>query len=120
MSMSDMLPSFVVSVLSSPSEQWDPFVLNRVGASVYLISGWAELARDIFGHTAFFLEARDTSNQLLGLLPIMQQKSLLLGNFATSLPFFNYGGVLSDRDDVAIALMQRAQQLASESGCSYV
>lgn len=112
--------SFEIAVRREPSAQWDAFVHARPQASVYLLSAWPLLAREVFGHAAYFLEAEDVNGTLLGVLSLVRQKSFLLGNFMTSLPFFNYGGALSDHDEVALALMTRAQQLAMELGCSYL
>jgi len=116
----DSIPLFDVSVRSTPSEHWDAFVLARSCANIYTLGAWVLLAHEVFGHATYFLEARDKASELIGVLPVVQQRSFLLGNFATSLPFFTYGGVVSDRDDVVIALMSRAQQLAQELGCSYL
>lgn len=102
-----------------PGAGWDDFVTARPAASVYFFSGWALLARDVFGHRPYFLEARDATGALVGILPFIQQKSLL-GNFATSLAFFNYGGVLCDDPHVAQPLMERARQLAQDAGCAYL
>lgn len=116
----DRASPWVISVLAHPSPQWDEFVAARPDASVYLLSGWALLAREIFGHPAFFIEARDAAGALVGVLPLVQQKTFLLGNFATSLPFFNYGGSLCASDDIAVAMMEQGRALAMELGCSYV
>ena len=70
--------SCIVSVNSQPSPEWDEFVAARPHASVYLLSGWAMLAHEVFGHAAFFIEARAASGALIGVLPVVQQKSLLL------------------------------------------
>lgn len=114
-----------VDVRSEPSPDWDSFVAMRPDASVYLLSGWARLVRDVFRHPAYFLEARDASGTLIGILPVVQQRSLLLGNFATSLPFFNYGGVLCEEREgpagvLAGVLMERARRLAQDLRCSYL
>lgn len=108
-----------LSVLAAPSADWDRFVLAQQHASVYLLSGWAGLARDAFGHRAFFVEARDATDSLVGVLALVQQRGVL-GNFLTSLPFFNYGGALAADEDIAVHLMQRGRQLAQELGSSYV
>ena len=34
--------------------------------------------------------------ELVGVLPLVRQKSLVVGDFLTSIPFFNYGGALAD------------------------
>lgn len=108
-----------VRVLSDPSPDWDPFVARHPAASVYLHAGWTLLARDVFRHQVYFFEARDAAGALTGVLPLVRQRGLL-GDFATSIPFFNYGGTLADRDITAVALMERARELARELGCRYL
>lgn len=107
-----------VSVSTAPGADWDDFVRSRQ-ANIYLLRNWALLARDVFGHRALFVEARYADGRLAGILPIVQQKSLL-GNFMTSIPFFNYGGALADTRDARFALMDRARQIASDARCSYL
>lgn len=109
-----------IEVRSNPSHDWDSFVEKHPSASIYLKSGWSLLAREVFRHSAYFLEGRDRSGALCGILPIVQQKSLLLGNFATSVPFFNYGGAVADDPSTARALMEEGAKLAQQRGCSYV
>ncbi len=109
-----------INVRRDPSPDWDAFVESHPTASIYLRSGWSLLARDVFRHSAYFLEARDSSGALTGVLPIVQQKSVLLGNFATSVPFFNYGGALANEPAVAQALMEKGATLARDLGCVYV
>lgn len=110
------LPTLTVS--AAPSPQWDEFVRSRKG-NAYLLSGWTRLAHEVFGHRALFVEARHADGTLAGVLPVVQQKSLL-GNFMTSIPFFNYGGALADTREARFALMQRAREIARDAGCSYL
>ena len=48
-----------LATLSQPPSDWDVFVRSRPAASVYLLSGWALLLREVFGHEAYFIEARE-------------------------------------------------------------
>lgn len=110
-----------ISIASSdlPGSGWDDFVA-RSGESHYLRAGWGLLARDVFGHRPFFIEARaKDSGELVGVLPVVQQKTLL-GNFATSMPFFNYGGAVAADPGIRQRLMEHARELASGLGCSYL
>jgi FemAB-related protein (PEP-CTERM system-associated) len=109
-----------LATCSQPGPDWEAFVRARPSASVYHHAGWALLGRDVFGHKAYFLEARDGAGQLLGVLPLVRQKSLVFGSSLTSVPFFNYGGVLADAPADAQALMEHARALAQESGCRYL
>lgn len=108
-----------VSVHPVPSADWDAFVDAIWDRPIYFRSGWALLAREVFGHQVFFIEARDESGTLVGVLPLVRQRGLL-GNFAISLPFVNYGGVLAKSTEVGLALMQQARQLAYDLKCSYL
>lgn len=105
---------------SEPGADWDAFVRARPAASVYLLGGWALLAREVFGHDAYFIEARGGEGELVGILPVVLQKTLLFGNFMTSMPFFNYGGALADSDEVVLALMEHARTLAQGLQCRYL
>ncbi len=109
-----------LATCTAPSGDWDEFVRARPSASIYMLGGWASLARDVFGHQAYFLEARDAQQRLTGVLPLVRQKSLLFGDFLTSMPFFNYGGALADTPEQTLALMEHARLLAQELGCRYL
>jgi FemAB-related protein (PEP-CTERM system-associated) len=109
-----------ISVSERASADWDPFVMQDSQASLYHLSRWPEIAREVFGHQTLYVEARDASGALMGVLPVIQQKSRLLGNFATSLAFFNYGGALARNAETAEQLMQRAADAARELGCRYL
>lgn len=109
-----------VAVREAPGEDWDAFVTAFPDASLYHLSGWPELARAVFGHRALFVESRDPSGALLGVLPVIQQRSRLLGNFATSLAFCNYGGPLAVDAQVAVRLMHAAAGAAEALGCRYL
>jgi len=113
------MPELALTVSSVPGTDWDAFVLGFPAASSYFQSGWTLLARDVFRHRVFFIEARGADGRLSGVLPVVQQRGLL-GNFATSIPFFNYGGALASDPAVRTALMTRARELAQQLGCAYL
>ncbi|MDB6091113.1 MAG: hypothetical protein JWN85_3897 [Gammaproteobacteria bacterium] len=113
-------PAVALATCEHPSADWDPFVRARPAASVYLLGGWALLARHVFGHAAYFIEARDQARNLVGVLPLVRQKSLLFGDSLTSVPFFNYGGALADTAELTQALMEHARSLAQQLGCDHL
>lgn len=111
---------YPVTIQETPGADWDAFVTQMTGASLYHLSGWTELAREVFGHRTLFVEARDATGSLAGVLPVIQQKSRLLGNFATSVAFFNYGGALTADEEVARQMMIRASETCDTLGCRYL
>ena len=109
-----------LTVREAPSADWDAFVEQSPTASLTHLSGWTELAREVFGHRTLFIEARAPSGALVGVLPIVQQRHWLLGNFATSIAFFTYGGAVAADSAVAEQLMVRAAEAADTLGCRYL
>ena len=109
-----------IALAERPSDDWDAFVTGFPEASLYHLSGWPAIAREVFGHRILHVEARDASGGLVGVLPVIQQRSWLLGNFATSLAFFNYGGALAHDPVIAERMMHRAAEAAEALGCRYL
>ena len=109
-----------ITVSDQPTADWDAFVAQDPQASLYHLSRWPEIGAEIFGHRALYVEAREASGALVGILPVIQQKSRLLGNFATSLAFFNYGGALARDAETAERLMHSAAEAAQGLGCRYL
>lgn len=109
-----------LAVEQTAGADWDSFVMQAEGASLYHLSGWTEIAKEIFGHRTLFIQAREASGSLVGVLPVIHQRSRLLGNFATSLAFFNYGGALTSHQDIAQQLMKCAAEAADSLGCRYL
>ena len=72
-----------------------------------------------FGHEPVYLIARQ-DQEVAGVLPLVQIKSLLFGNSLTSLPFLNYGGVIADTADAAEALIAAAGDQAQARKCKHV
>lgn len=67
----------------------------------------------VFGHKHHYLLA-ESDNQLVGVLPLFEQKSRLFGHALISTPFCVYGGAVADNDDVR----KKLEQAAYELGCS--
>jgi FemAB-related protein (PEP-CTERM system-associated) len=57
---------------------------------------------------------------VVGVLPLVQIKSLLFGRTMTSLPFLNYGGVMADSPFVSTALVEAAGGQAAARRCRHV
>lgn len=99
--------------------RWDDYVQRADGATNYHRSGWMEVVRRAFGHDVYPLWAI-SDGEVVGVLPLVHMKSLLFGNFLTSMPFFNYGGVLANSSEVAEGLVEAAAQVAQSTGAAHV
>ena len=114
--------SFSVALASdSDRASWDAYVTAHPDAAGYHEWAWRGIFERAFGHESLYLMARRTDNRrVAGVLPLVEIRSALFGRTLTSLPFVNFGGVLSDSNDVAAALVDEAGKLARSRGCRHV
>ncbi len=111
--------SLIISKLTSKHHaEWDDYVSKRQ-ASIYHDARWAQLIKRVFGHESHYLMAWDNET-VVGVLPLIQLKSLLFGNFLISMPYFNYGGIVADTHDTMISLISSVHELYEELGCTHI
>lgn len=112
----DRLYSIDVSVAD---DEWNRYVKQHPRATCYHDARWRALIHSTFGHTTHYIAARDESNAVCGVLPLVLLSSHLFGRFIISMPFFNYGGPLSDNDTIDELLWLEAARLAGRLCCSH-
>ena len=83
--------------------RWDTFVESCPEASFFHLSGWQRVIATALGHRTDYLYAQ-RGEEIVGVLPLAQVKSLLFGNALTSVPFCVYGGVAANDAEAAAAL----------------
>ncbi len=108
----------VIADLSSLDEArvWDSYVDQSRHSVNYHRSGWLEVVEKTFGHRIIPIWVRNPSGDVLGLLPLVFMQSRLFGRNLVSVPFFNYGGVLSEDEEVTRALLDKGEEILSECG----
>ena len=111
--------SLIISKLTSKHHaELDDYV-SKKQVSIYHDSRWAQLIKRVFGHESHYLMGWDNET-VVGVLPLIQLKSLLFGNFLISMPYFNYGGIVADTHDIMNKLISAAHELYEELGCTYI
>ncbi len=95
-------------------KDWDEYVDAHAEVTAYHRAAAVSIGAKAFGLRTTFLTARGADGAIVGILPLVEQSSMLFGRFISSVPFFTYGGVLADNHDVALALANRAAELARE------
>jgi hypothetical protein len=56
----------------------------------------------------------NSSNPVIGILPLVHLKHFLFGNSLISMPFFDMGGILADDEETEKALLSEAIQLGQK------
>jgi len=100
--------------------EWNAFVNGHRESTNYHLYGWKQVIEQSFGHKTHYLAARTSDHRLCGILPLVFMKSLMFGRFLVSLPYFNYGGLLTCHDDAASRLLDRTRRMIGESRADHV
>ncbi len=89
---------------------WDAFVAAHPHGTFFHRAAWADVIRRAFRHTPHYLVA-ERDGAVVGVLPLVQVKTLLFGNSLVSNPFCVYGGPLGADEDAVAALDRAATAL---------
>ena len=102
------------------AEPWDAFVFNSAKTTFFHRFAWRAIFRDIFGLAPQYLIA-ERDGLIVGVLPLVHQKSFLFGNSLISSPFCVEGGsvavdaeTVAELDNEAIRLMQELKASSLE------
>lgn len=105
----------------SDKAQWNEFVDKHDNGTFFHLAEWAELIKDVFSHTPRYILAKSTaSEEILGVLPLVEQKSRLFGHSLISTPFCVYGGAIAQNDSIREALENKALEVGHELAVDYV
>ena len=109
----------IVSLDSDRYQEWDEYVKSHRDGSFFHLSGWKTVIEETFKHQCHFLYALQ-SDKIIGVLPLVQQKSMLFGHVLVSTPFCVYGGAIADSDAIRINLENAALNLGEKLAVDYV
>lgn len=101
-------------------ESVDAYVEAHPAGTVWHTTAVNSFIADIYGHQTRYLCALDNDSRVVGVLPLVQLKSRLFGNFVSSVPYFNYGGVLADSTTVARELVEEANAWRMSLGARHL
>ena len=103
----------------SDLERWERFVFECPAATFFHRVGWREIYEGVFRHRTHYLLA-ERDDRIVGVLPLVQLKSLLFGHSLVSLPFAVYGGVAATDAEATQALHRFAVVLGRELGVDHL
>jgi FemAB-related protein (PEP-CTERM system-associated) len=94
---------------------WDAFAAAHPNGTFFHRAAWADIMRQAFRHTPHYLVAQ-RDGAVVGVLPLVQVKTLLFGHSLISTPFCVYGGPLAIDAEAFVALEQAAHALMQRLG----
>ena len=99
--------------------RWDGFVQSHAEGTFFHRSGWHGIFRDIFRLTPRYLIA-ERGSDIVGILPLVYQRSALFGNALIAAPFCVEGGPIASDEQVASALVSAALSIQAQTASPYV
>lgn len=100
-------------------ERWDSYVNNHAQGSFFHLSGWLHIFTNVFKRKPHYMLATQ-GNEIVAILPLVEQKSWLFGHALISTPFCVYGGVIADTDEIRHEMENAAYELGKELNVDYV
>jgi FemAB-related protein (PEP-CTERM system-associated) len=91
---------------------WDAFVTSRPDATFFHLAAWRAVIARAFRHKPFYVVA-EQDGAIVGVLPLVQVKTMLFGHTLISNPFAVYGGILAVDREASQALADHAAWLRS-------
>lgn len=114
-------PFEIVRYKKNEKTNWNNYVDRHPQGSFFHLSEWCELIEEVFSHKSHYLMAKSTgTGAIVGVLPLIEQKSTIFGHSLISTPFCVYGGAIADSDDVRKALENKALEIGKHLSVDYV
>ena len=101
------------------AERWDAFVFAHPCGTFFHRIGWQRIFREVFRLDPRYLVA-ERGSEIVGVLPLVLQRSLLFGTALLSLPFCVEGGPLTLDGEADAALTSAALDLQRNCGAPYL
>jgi CelD/BcsL family acetyltransferase involved in cellulose biosynthesis len=103
-----------ISLLSSNNEkQYSDFIRNSSKSTIYHTLEWRDVLKSSFGFNPLTLVAENDNGVVTGSLPLFLCETAF-GRSLISSPFFIFGGIISDDDNVTSALISKAKEISKE------
>ena len=99
--------------------RWDAFVAACPQATFFHRFAWRGVYHSVFKHRTHYLIA-ERGGVLVGILPLVELRSMLFGHSLCSLPFAVYGGVAAIEPAAVALLHEAAVTLGRELGVQHL
>ncbi|MBN2031174.1 FemAB family PEP-CTERM system-associated protein [bacterium] len=100
-------------------DEWNRYILKSPDSVFGHHLGWKDVVAETYGHKPFYLMGFK-DNAVVGILPLFLIKSFIFGKCLVTSPYLTFGGLVSDDEDVAAALIDQAIQIAHIEKVRYI
>jgi len=101
-------------------DEWISYVDHHPQGTFYHLPAWKEVLEESFHYQPFYLFAQNNRQELCGILPLLQIRSILTGNRLISLPFSYISGPIADSNVIEQALFKKAKEIFLDQKSDYL
>lgn len=94
---------------------WDDFLRSNEYSTPQQLANWKQVMVEVFKSKAIYLLAED-NGKIVGVLPLFHVKSLITGNYITSVP----GGLCAVSEEAAEALLNETKEYVKAVKANYL
>lgn len=103
----------------SLESKWRSYVAKHPHATLFHELAWRDLLSSAFKHRMHYVLA-EHRGAVVGVLPLVEVRSMFFGRSLVSVPFGVYGGILADDVDAATRLADHGRALGALCNAGYV
>lgn len=113
-------PFQVKELTAEEYPRWERYVRGLKKAPNYCLPEWPKIIEEAFSHPTRVWAAVTEEGDMLGGVPLTVFESRLFGRFAVSVPFFNYGGLLTEYRNVAQAIFEHLHVVCEQEMWTHI
>ncbi|MEH0023170.1 MAG: FemAB family XrtA/PEP-CTERM system-associated protein [Desulfobacter sp.] len=117
--MSDARQIRIEPFTTHDTGDWDAYVNGHPRGTVFHLTAWKQVVEKTFGHNSHYFLAR-CGQEISGVFPVFEIKSMLFGHSFISVPFAEIGGILADDTAVASGLLETVSLLSQNQRAACV
>ncbi|MEZ6085523.1 MAG: hypothetical protein R3E58_16645 [Phycisphaerae bacterium] len=103
----------------APAQKWDAYVRAHKQGTLFHLTPWLNSVEKSFGHTSrHFVALR--GSEIVGVLPLVEIRSMFGGRMLVSVPYAVAGGILADDRAVVDALWRQARELGEQIDANFI
>ena len=110
---------FVCEQFKECEKEWGAFLVNHPAHSSYHRSEWLKVLSDYSGFDVFLFSVR-VNGVIVAAVPTLFMKSILFGKSQISIPYVNYGGVLSASSEYSEVLFEGMREWMAKNDVDYI
>jgi FemAB-related protein (PEP-CTERM system-associated) len=106
-------------IISDRAQNWNEYLSQNPRATIFHDPRWGRVMESAYGNRPFYLTAL-RNEKIVGVLQLVEQRSVLFGSHLTSLPYFDAAGILADDPQALRSILASADRVRKDRRTRWV